>query len=488
MQQEHCTVWLIAIPLFCILVAEPTAGGIFNQEPGFRVMLTKKALDYVFGPVLKDMLTQLHLPDINDEKEVKIAGKIEYKLSEIVIQEVTIPNIVLVNENGQLIIRISDMSLSMHARWKYKQKSWPKIKDDGTVDLKAKDLTLSQIVSVRNDGSGRLVISSQDCSFDVRKISVKFHGGASWLYNLFTSFIESRIKDDLKNRICKEVTKTINSIGSEMTATLPLSIQVSDGAEVSCALIGDPVLSSSYILTYHNGEFISSEHPQEVPLTPSPLPPPTNVDPTDKMIYIWLTSYPLDTASYIYNEAEYMTYNMKHDEIPSFLLRTTNDYKSIIPQLYENYPGMDVEYGISTSIPPSLKLSSRQAALVTEMEVSLSVVEANQLQLAFSLTVSIQCIVELGLHTRPSGLFIAGEISSLQTNIINVNSQIGEIDPAPFQELLNTIATFLAIPNMNKILDMGLALPSHDGLTATNTVISVEEDYILLASDVSYTV
>lgn len=48
---------------------------------------------------------------------------------------------------------------------------------------------------------------------------------------------------------------------------------------------------------------------------------------------------------------------------------------------------MDVEYGISTSIPPSLKLSSRQAALVTEMEVSLSVVEANQLQLAFSLTV-----------------------------------------------------------------------------------------------------
>lgn len=27
---------------------------------------------------------------------------------------------------------------------------------------------------------------------------------------------------------------------------------MSDGAEVSCALIGDPVLSSSYILTYHN--------------------------------------------------------------------------------------------------------------------------------------------------------------------------------------------------------------------------------------------
>ena len=54
----------------------------------------------------------------------------------------------------------------------------PKIKDDGTVDLKAKDMSLSQIVWVRNDGSGRLAVGPQDCSFDVREISVKFHGGA----------------------------------------------------------------------------------------------------------------------------------------------------------------------------------------------------------------------------------------------------------------------------------------------------------------------
>ena len=46
------------------------------------------------------------------------------------------------------------------------------------MDLKAKDMSLSQSVSVRNDGSGRLVVLAADCFFDVRKISVKFHGGA----------------------------------------------------------------------------------------------------------------------------------------------------------------------------------------------------------------------------------------------------------------------------------------------------------------------
>ena len=46
------------------------------------------------------------------------------------------------------------------------------------MDLKAKDLSLTPTVSVKNDGHGRLVVLAEDCSFDVRKISVKFHGGA----------------------------------------------------------------------------------------------------------------------------------------------------------------------------------------------------------------------------------------------------------------------------------------------------------------------
>ena len=56
-------------------------------------------------------------------------------------------------------------------------------------------------------------------------------------------------------------------------------------------------------------------------------------------------------------------------------------------QLYEVYPGLDVEYGVSASVPPSLRLSPGQASLVGEMETTLSVLEAGQSHLAFSLTV-----------------------------------------------------------------------------------------------------
>ena len=54
----------------------------------------------------------------------------------------------------------------------------PKIGDDGRVDIKARGVSLGQTVSVKNDGSGRIQLYSAACTFDVNKISVKFHGGA----------------------------------------------------------------------------------------------------------------------------------------------------------------------------------------------------------------------------------------------------------------------------------------------------------------------
>lgn len=54
----------------------------------------------------------------------------------------------------------------------------PKIKDDGTVDIKARGLSLIQSLSVKNDGRGRIELRSTACTFDVNKISVDFHGGA----------------------------------------------------------------------------------------------------------------------------------------------------------------------------------------------------------------------------------------------------------------------------------------------------------------------
>ena len=51
------------------------------------------------------------------------------------------------------------------------------------------------------DTKGHATLSCTDCSLDIGSLNIKFHGGASWLYNLFSSYIA----DDLKGSIQSQV-------------------------------------------------------------------------------------------------------------------------------------------------------------------------------------------------------------------------------------------------------------------------------------------
>ena len=60
---------------------------------------------------------------------------------------------------------------------------------------------------------------------------------------------------------------------------------------------------------------MSAEHSQEVPISPASLPAGSSVNPTSKMVYLWLTSYTFDTAAYTYKGAAYMDYSIKNEEV-----------------------------------------------------------------------------------------------------------------------------------------------------------------------------
>jgi lipopolysaccharide-binding protein len=39
------------------------------------------------------------------------------------------------------------------------------------------------------------------CQFDVQDVDVRFHGGASWLYNLFKGSVENSIKKSMQGQV-----------------------------------------------------------------------------------------------------------------------------------------------------------------------------------------------------------------------------------------------------------------------------------------------
>ena len=56
-------------------------------------------------------------------------------------------------------------------------------------------------IAVAKDSTGHAVMSTNYCHLYIDKLEIDFHGGASWLYNLFSSYIS----DDLKGSIEAQV-------------------------------------------------------------------------------------------------------------------------------------------------------------------------------------------------------------------------------------------------------------------------------------------
>jgi hypothetical protein len=78
-----------------------------------------------------------------------------------------------------------------------------------TVDL--------SITSTSEMGKDHLpTVSVVDCQFRVRGVDIDFRGGASWLYNLFTGFIEKPIKKNLEGQACPRITQMLNKSGQKV--------------------------------------------------------------------------------------------------------------------------------------------------------------------------------------------------------------------------------------------------------------------------------
>ena len=64
-------------------------------------------------------------------------------------------------------------------------------------------------IAVAADSTGHAMLSTTYCHLYIDKLDIDFHGGASWLYNLFSSYISDDLKhsieDQVKMSYCKEL-------------------------------------------------------------------------------------------------------------------------------------------------------------------------------------------------------------------------------------------------------------------------------------------
>ncbi|XP_072051985.1 uncharacterized protein [Amphiura filiformis] len=281
-------------------------------NPGFKARLTQKGVDYLRDVginILKSELSSLRIPDMSGTEHIGGVGKVDYTVSNMRFKSLGIPSPSLLPNPtiGGVELTANGVSLSLSGDWKYKAKvAFIPVKDHGTFDVSASGISLRLAIRIGVDSFGRPTISSRDsdCSFGLGSLHVKFHGGASWIYNLFDDAIESSLKKSIRNEACKEILKEVNDDLSKEVAKLKVVAKIDNIAEIDYSLVSPPNFQGA-INMENKGEVFPIGKRDEAPF-PVPLIPD---DPdTSHMLEIWITEFLLESAGYVY----YSAHSLQH--------------------------------------------------------------------------------------------------------------------------------------------------------------------------------
>jgi len=477
--------------LGCFLLLSIAAA---TTNPGLKLRLSQKGLDYGASVAIDQLSGKVagqSIPDQSGESKVAI-GKVKYWVTGMKVTSFNKPSSrVTVAPKTGLTWSVTGISAKLHGDWRYEfKKAFIKIKDHGSFDV---DITASITVSVTlgKDGTGHPTIRTTNCNSDISHLNVKFHGGASWLYNLFSSSIEHSLKGALNKMLCKSVDDEVNNDANAALAKMKVLVPLNNLGELDYSLTQVPSFTTTYIESYHKGEIFWKGDKTEAPVKN----PTINDPPLDGMISFLASDYILNTAGYVLQKHGILKYDLTRKDLPDAnkdLLNTTctgNGQFSLvtcigmfITQLKTMYPKSLVEIALATSEAPTLEIESSglRGHFVGQAVFTVRTPDGKS-HPAFTLDLDVGATITVQLD----GQIIKAQVTKLTPTFKITDSKIGNISEISVSFLFGIIETF-AMKQLNEVGKKGMPLPKIDNVNYVNPKITLVKDGIHFATDIKY--
>lgn len=456
--------------------------GTEATEAGLKGRITQQGLDYgrqVGMEVLKAQLQKISIPDQSGTYSVPVIGDVHYTVSEIRIQDFQLPESAVGFVPGTGIkLSISGAKIMITAKWHVEVLF---IKDSGSLDLTVDDLSISAVLGVTLDDSGRPAVWKDACSSSVGALHVTFHGGSSWLYNLFTGALEGPLRDIINTNLCPQVGNAIGDL-EEVLKTIPVSAVIDPFAEIDYSLISVPQITDLHMDLDFKGEFYQVGHHSEPPFLPAAFSIP---DQNNQMLYIGVSEFFSNSAGYVYFMSGVLQTNLTDAMIPkeSPIRLSTESFGAFIPELLKRYPNMSMMLELSalkqpmlTCLPGSLEVTAYGSLLAFVILPNSTLAPVFLLQLDAS--VKAQVVV--------SEQKIGGSLALNNFSLSLVHSEVGPFKVDTLQTLLSWALRLVVLPKVNEKLSEGFPLPTIANLRLVNPSVTVNQGHVLIASDVQY--
>ncbi|KAM9759920.1 bactericidal permeability-increasing protein-like isoform 1-T1 [Menidia menidia] len=456
----------------------------FATNPGVKVRLTDKGLEYgrQLGIVsMQQKLKSIKIQDISGTERVSPIGKVKYSLTNMQIVNVGLPksSVDLVPRTG-VRLSIGNAFLGLHGNWRVKYLKV--IKDSGSFDLNVNGLTITSSIAIKSDETGRPAVSIMNCGAIVGSASIKFHGGASWLYNLFKSFIDKALRNALQRQICPLVADAVSDLNPHLK-TLNILAKVDQYAEIEYSMVSSPSVSNSSINLSLKGEFYNIGKHQEPPFTPAgfSLPPQAN-----DMLYMGISAFTANSAAFVYNKAGVLSLYITDDMIPqgSPFRLNTRTFGVFIPQIAKQYPGLMMKLLVKTVKNPIITFEPNNMTIQATATVTAYAVQPNT---TLSPLFVLNLESSVSTHVFVSGMKIAGSVMLNEMNLTLGTSYVGQFQVGSLDRIFQVVLKMVVLPKLNAQLAKGYPLPTVGKMRLVNTQIQVLKDYMQIGTDIQFT-
>ncbi|KAM7423158.1 hypothetical protein PAMA_010944 [Pampus argenteus] len=452
-------------------------------NPGVKVKLTEKGLEYgrQLGMLsIQKKLKTIKVPDISGTQSVSPIGKVQYSLSNMQIVNVGLPKSAMDLVPGTGVkLSISNAFFSLHGNWRVKYLRV--IKDHGSFDLDVNGVTITTSIAVKSDETGRPTVSSVSCQAAVGSASIKFHGGASWLYNLFKSFVDKGLRNALEKQMCPQVADAVSELNPQLK-TLNVVAQVDKYAEIEYSMVSSPAVSNSSIDFSLKGVFYNIGKHQEPPFSPAAftLPPQIN-----DMLYIGVSAFTTNSAAFVYNKAGALSLYITDDMIPqsSPIRLNTRTFGAFIPQIAKRFPGLMMKLLVKTMKSPVVTFEPDNVTVQATGTVTAYAIQPNA---TLSPLFVLNLETSVSARVFVSGMRLAGAVTLNKMDLTLGISYVGEFQVRSLDSILQMVLKVVVLPKLNVQLAKGYPLPTFGKMKLVNTQLKVLKDYMLIGTDVQF--
>ncbi|XP_059569099.1 bactericidal permeability-increasing protein isoform X2 [Alligator mississippiensis] len=447
-------------------------------KPGIVARITGPGLDYALQKgisALEKKLAEMKLPDLSGSQETPV-GDVYYEFSRLNLRSFRLPSsqITPLPDVG-VQVSVSNAFAQLTGNWRWKRGLFG---DDGQFNLKVTGLSISVGLQLGRDASGKPTVTASGCTTCISDVDVD----AGWIYKLIIKIIKSHIKALMQSQVCREVRSFVSTQLQPYLHALPVTAAIDTVAGVDYSLVAFPVATAQYVDVSLKGEIFSRAH-----RAPAPFSPPALAFPPEhgRMVYLGVSSYVFNTASFVYQAAGCLVFSITDDVFPKegFFHLNTSTFYHFVPQLKQRYPDRLMKLQLTTPSAPFLTIApgGLELALVADVQAYAILPNASLTPLfLLHLTSNVSASVTV------SSARICGALASGGLELSLKHSDIGPFPVLGLQQFMNFLASNILLPLVNGKLEKGFPLPLPAHVQLSSCVLQPHQDFLLLGADVRY--